>query len=239
MKLTSKDRNNENGFVGKNNTKIVVKDAKGKTLSLNKDYTIFKYEYVDNKTYKVLEDKNAAEPITDNRSELRIPDKNTYYTVKVTLKGAGENYTEDTLSAYYRIAYGKNSIKSAKFVINYDKDPVNNPGFENKYFYYKEGGTVTLNEDTLTVTLKEGSEEKTLVFGKDYKVVSYSKNDRKGTAKLIIEGQGEYVEQKVITFKIGAQDFFWWTQPTQSQNAVVSQDLISIMNEGIALSLAK
>ena len=51
-------------------------------------------------------------------------------------------------------------------------------------------------------TWKYNKKETVLTEGADYNIIRYENNDKAGTAKIILEGKGEYYGTKTLTFKI-------------------------------------
>lgn len=218
IKVTAQDvkisKSTSAGYTGSYKSRIVVKDAQGKTLSEGTDYDRnIKYELVDNATRKtVIKELNDRDLVTINKD-----DENQYLTVKATVypKKDSKYYTgsSEGISTYYRILYTKNSIRRSTFVVNYgavenDDTCLYEATADKKAFYYYEDG-INLNGSLLTVKL----DGKTLVWGEDYEVVKYVGNNKQGTAKLTIQGKGKYFDTKVITFKIMPKDFKWWQKP--------------------------
>lgn len=213
IKVTAQDvKISKDTGTGSYKTRIVVKDATGKTLSAGSDYDRnIKYEIVDNATRKtVLQD------IT-NEKEVTIPNGENddgYLTIKATIYPSNDSKyyigSKEGISAYYRVLYAKNSLKAATFEVKYeaakeDDSCFYEPTEDNKAFYYYEDG-INLNGSMLKVKLGE----KELVWGEDFEVFQYVGNDKQGTAKLIIQGKGKYFDTKIITFKIVPKNFKWW-----------------------------
>ncbi|MEI3192218.1 MAG: hypothetical protein V8S36_08335 [Lachnospiraceae bacterium] len=67
-------------------------------------------------------------------------------------------------------------------------------------------GGVTLADEQYSVTVKNGKEVTKLVKDQDY-TVSYTGNDKAGTAKITFIGMGEYAGSKALTFKITGNAF--------------------------------
>ena len=67
-------------------------------------------------------------------------------------------------------------------------------------------GGVTLADEQYSVTVKNGKEVTMLVKDQDY-TVSYTGNDKAGTAKITFIGMGEYAGSKALTFKITGNAF--------------------------------
>ena len=66
--------------------------------------------------------------------------------------------------------------------------------------YFSQYGTRPGKED-LVVTYAN-----TPVADDEYSIISYSKNDKKGKATLVIQGEGQYGGTKKVTFAIAARD---------------------------------
>ena len=56
--------------------------------------------------------------------------------------------------------------------------------------------------DGKNITWKLNKKEITLAEDRDYEIADYQNNDKAGTAKIILEGKGEYYGTKTLTFKI-------------------------------------
>lgn len=115
-------------------------------------------------------------------------------TITVTVKGKG-NYTGETSTTFRILGKGKN-ISKAKVTV------------KNKIYY--NGDKVTLSKDDLTV--KVG---KITLSADDYTIIGYSNNHKKGTAKVTIQGIGNYGGTKTISFKILSYKMKWWEKPDQ------------------------
>lgn len=218
IKVTAQDvrisKSTSAGYTGNYKSRIVVKDAQGKTLSAGTDYDKnIKYELVDNATRKtVIKELKDRDLVTINKD-----DKDQYLTIKATVypKKESKYYTgsSEGISTYYRVLYTKNSIRRSTFEVNYgavenDDTCLYEATADKKAFYYYEDG-INLNGTLLTVKL----DGKPLVWGEDYEVVKYVGNNKQGTAKLTIQGKGKYFDTKVITFRIVPKDFKWWQKP--------------------------
>lgn len=195
----------QNGYTGSYKSRIAVKDAKGKTLSAGSDYDKnIEYELVDNKSYETIKKLTDKELVTIEKNNA-----DQFLTIKATVKpnSASQYYkgNEEGISAYYRVLYTKNSIRSAKATVKYSAASTNGYEAGASYFYYNEAG-INLNKDLLEVKL--GNE--ILEWGEDFEVVKYVGADRRGTAKLVIQGKGKYYDTKTITFNIKAKEFKWW-----------------------------
>lgn len=199
------------GYTGSYKTRLVVKDAKGKTLSAGTDYDKkVKYELVDNATHRIV-----IKELQDNEQvTIRKDDADQYLTVRATVypKSDSKFYqgSDEGISTYYRVLYTKNSIRRSTFVVNYsaasdDDTCPYEPTADGKAFYYYENG-INLNGSLLTVSL----DGRKLVWGEDFEVVSYVGNKKQGTAKLTIQGKGKYCDTRVVTFKIVPKRFTWW-----------------------------
>lgn len=112
-------------------------------------------------------------------------------TYKLTIRGLGSFDGEivKTISVAEKAAL----LKNAKIKLN----------VKSKEFDYKDldaNGT-TLDPTDYLVTIKDGTITKELQKDVDFDV-SYLKNDRIGTATLVLQGKGSYVGMKTINFKI-------------------------------------
>ena len=108
--------------------------------------------------------------------------------LRVTVKGA-ENYT-GTAYGYYRVIANDKNI--AKAVITVANQQYTGKAVEQDKSAIK---TITLNGKTLEQN--------------EYEIIGYSKNIKKGTAKMTIHGLGEYGGTKTVNFKIVAKELKW------------------------------
>lgn len=109
-------------------------------------------------------------------------------TVTVTGKG---NY-EGEVSADFRIIANGRNISKAKVKIN-------------RTVYYT-GENITLSKKDLTITFGKNEPLTT----DDFEIIGYSNNLKKGTAKVIIKGKGQYGGTKQVSFRILPQIMAWW-----------------------------
>ena len=109
-------------------------------------------------------------------------------TITVTIKGKGAY--DKTITGTYRIIDKGNSITKAKVKVN-------------KTFYYT-GEDIELTKDDLTVTLSNNEQVK------DYRIIPYPNNPKKGSAKFLLVGEGNYGGQKTISITIKPQGMKWW-----------------------------
>lgn len=137
------------------------------------------------KTYQYYD---AADRLLGKKDK---PGEGDWITVKVTGKG---KYTGEICGKYKIIGKNK-SLASASVKIN------------QKVYY--TGEAITFSQDLLTVKIGK------VTLGKDdFEIVSYSNNLKKGTAKVTIQGIGEYGGTKTVSFTINAQKMTWWEKLT-------------------------
>ena len=121
--------------------------------------------------------------VLDRRADSVPAGKEVTVEFRITGKGS-YNGTRNVTCTYKIIAANRNLAK-AKATVNHK--------------HYFTGSKVTLNEADLTVTVGG------VVLSKnDYEILpdTYVNNYKKGTAKVTIQGRGEYGGTKVISFKI-------------------------------------
>lgn len=112
----------------------------------------------------------------------------------VTVEGC-KNYT-GTSKASYRVLAAKKSVAKASVTLSKDaKDTA---------CYSLE--PVTLKKNDLTVKLNGE-----LLDPKNYTIVSYENNRKKGTAKVTIQGVGEYGGRKTVSFTVKPRIIKWFT----------------------------
>ncbi|MDE7359328.1 MAG: hypothetical protein K2N39_07885 [Lachnospiraceae bacterium] len=157
----------------------------GKKLTKNKDYTVAYASNLKENITELTEDGVLAD--TGHTAEAVITLTGPDYTVAKaeaaeTEDGAGAA-DESKRTFTFRII-GK-LISKAKVSVKPDKVQ-----------YFSQYGTRPGKED-LTVTYKNAP-----VTDEEYDIISYSKNDRKGKATLVIQGKGQYGGTKNVTFAI-------------------------------------
>lgn len=159
-----------------------VIDRNGKALKNGTDYEkIFAYTYAEATTLADGELKAAGDPV-GSKDILPV---GTVVRVTVT----GKNSYTGTLSGTYRIT--AKSITKASVTVQ----PQIYTGLEVKPG--KDQITkITVGRDTLQED--------------DYEIIDYTNNIKKGTAKMIIKGVGDYGGTKTVTFKITARKIAWW-----------------------------
>lgn len=173
--------NKKGGYI----SKIVVKDADGKVLKINKDYTAPIYSLINEYGEKIVLDKNDIVPAGS--------------TIQVSITGLGSYYDENdnVLSENYRIVLKK--LSSVK---------VNNI---QKLYTGKE---IMLSEEDFIdekglsrIAIGSGKNKKELLPGRDFEIVdgTYANNINKGTATVEIRGIGTYGGVIKIKFKITAK----------------------------------
>lgn len=149
----------------------------GKKLAKNKDYTI---SYAANKKEDITLTENGELPANGHTANVIITLTGADYVVDAA----------DTEQAKQTFAFTINSRLISETRISLKPDKIQ---------YFSQYGTKP-DKDDLSVTYK-GTE----VSGEEYDIISYSKNDKKGSATLIVEGKGQYGGTKKVTFKIKAR----------------------------------
>lgn len=112
----------------------------------------------------------------------------------VTVEGT-KNYTGET-KVSYRVLAAKKSVAKASVSLR--------KGVSKEYSLEP----VTLKKEDLVVKLY-GVE----LSGDNYTIVSYVNNRKKGTAKVTIQGVGEYGGRKTVNFKINPRKVVWFKAP--------------------------
>lgn len=112
----------------------------------------------------------------------------------VTVEGT-KNYTGET-KVSYRVLAAKKSVAKASVSLK--------KGVSKEYSLEP----VTLKKEDLVVKLY-GVE----LSGDNYTIVSYVNNRKKGTAKVTIQGVGEYGGRKTVNFKINPRKVAWFKAP--------------------------
>lgn len=112
----------------------------------------------------------------------------------VTIEGT-KNYTGQT-KVSYRVLAAKKSLKSASVSLK--------KGVTKAY----ELEPVILKKEDLVVKLNGRELDKD-----NYTIVSYVNNRKKGTAKVTIQGLGEYGGRKTVNFNIKSREIKWFRTP--------------------------
>lgn len=160
------------------NTKIVLKDSNGKTLKEGTDFEKDNFYYADYNLLKWVKLEDTA-----------VATEGVKYSL--VIKGKG-NYSS---SMRLVIKTGKYDFSKAKIKTK------NNP-------QYYTGSAITPSPDELIsqVAVKAGGKTVTL-NSSDYRILSYANNVKPGKAIVTIEGLGNYVGIKTITFNIVSGKF--------------------------------
>lgn len=149
----------------------------GKKLTKNKDYVI---EYALNKKEDITLTQDGQLPVNGHTANVIITLTGADYVVNA----------DDAQSSKQTFAFTIIGRLMSETKIALKPDKVQ---------YFSQYGTRP-GKDDLTVTYK-GEEVKS----DEYDIISYSKNDRKGSAILVVQGKGQYGGTKKFTFKINAR----------------------------------
>ncbi len=149
----------------------------GKKLTKNKDYVI---EYALNKKEDITLTQDGQLPVNGHTANVIITLTGADYVVNA----------DDAQSSKQTFAFTIIGRLMSETKIALKPDKVQ---------YFSQYGTRP-GKDDLTVTYK-GEEVKV----DEYDIISYSKNDRKGSAILVVQGKGQYGGTKKFTFKINAR----------------------------------
>lgn len=112
----------------------------------------------------------------------------------ITVQGT-KNYTGE-IKTSYRVLAAKKSVAKASVALK--KDVIKEYSLE----------PVTLKKDDLIVKLNGAELSK-----EHYTIVSYVNNRKKGTAKVTIQGVGEYGGRKTVNFNIKPKQITWFKTP--------------------------
>lgn len=166
-------------------TTVRLTDTNGKALSAGTDYDKnIEYTYAEETNVKIDPDDEKGiirkEGAAVEQDDI-IP---AGTTIRVTISAKGNNYTGE-VSGTYRIV-GANIL----------------------------GAKVTIPTQTYTgKEIKPDSQIQVVLKGQalssdDYRIVEYSNNINKGTAKVVLQGLGNYGGTKTATFKIKGKGLF-------------------------------
>lgn len=162
--------------------KLSVVDLDGKVLIAGKDYAkTFHYTYDAPTTLADGSIRSKGEAVGDKDI---IPSGTV---LNVTITGMN-NYT-GTLTGRYRIT--EYDLSKAKVKV------------ENQIY---TGKAIEPDENDIRVTFKG----KELVCGTDYIIEGYADNVKKGNAKVILRGIGQYGGTKTAVFRIKSKTVVWW-----------------------------
>ncbi|MDE5718289.1 MAG: hypothetical protein K2I53_11885 [Lachnospiraceae bacterium] len=160
----------------------------GKKLTKNKDYTV---AYESNLKTDITEfTEDGALAVTGHTAYVIITLTGPDYTVTNAEAPAAEESTEPADGSKETFAFRIIDKLISKAKVSVKPDRVQS---------FSQYGTRPGKED-LTVTY-----ENVPVTDEEYDIISYSKNDRKGKATLVIQGKGQYGGTKNVTFTIQAR----------------------------------
>ncbi len=171
---------------GKFTTKVVITDTDGKSLKAGTDYEkVYKYYYYESVE---LADGSFRSAGTEVLSTDIVP-AGTVLEVRVSGKGnyAGTGETAAVISGLYRVVEADIAKASVKV---------------NKQFY--SGKEICPDKSQIVITLNG----KVLAV-QDYKIVSYTNNIDKGTAKVTVKGVGNYGGSKTVSFTIANKSMYY------------------------------
>lgn len=149
----------------------------GKKLTKNKDYVI---EYTLNKKEDITLTQDGQLPVNGHMANMIITLTGADYVVNA-------EDAQSSKQTFHFMIIGR-LMSETKIALKPDKVQ-----------YFSQYGTRP-GKDDLTVTYK-GEEVKS----DEYDIISYSMNDRKGNATLVVQGKGQYGGTKKVTFKINAR----------------------------------
>ncbi|MDE7321210.1 MAG: hypothetical protein K2N73_00520 [Lachnospiraceae bacterium] len=149
----------------------------GRKLTKNKDYTV---AYASNKKEDIVLTEGGEIPVNGHTASVIITLTGSDYVVN-------PEDAESSKQTFDFLIISK-LISEAKIVLKSDKTQ-----------YFSQYGTRP-GKDDLIVTYRN-----TEVKSDEYDIISYSKNDKKGSATLVVQGKGQYGGTKKVTFKINAR----------------------------------
>lgn len=218
LTMTAKDivyRKRKNAY----KSSVVLTDCNGARLAAGKDYEkTLVYTYVDDSIKMkydkgVISEQGAGLSYVDNslgtdtltgqegliNGEVPvgaddIPEVGTLIRVTAYGKGCYAGDGTAAISTVYRIVAA--DISKARVKVQAKE--------------YRNGQPVTLKEEDLQLTIS-GSQD-SLQYGVDYVIDAntYTKNQNKGKATVIIRGLENYGGEKKISFTIGTKKLVWW-----------------------------
>ncbi len=164
---------------------IVVKNLfSGATLANNRDYTIEKYEYV----YDTVVQRNINRKLTNVSipagTEVNKDDIVQAGTkIKVTLKGKGHFANGGTVEKIYKVGYNIESASATVTPQTYT------------------GSRITPSKSAITLKYNRKDVPKA-----SYNITGYNADNVKvGTGYITVEGTGEYIGSKKLSFRITAK----------------------------------
>lgn len=201
-------------------TTVSITDVNGKELKAGIDYNrTYSYSYAED---TVLGDgtlKNANDEV--GKTDI-VP-----VGTKLYVRVAGKGYYEGEIRDRYRIIQADIAKATVK---------VPNQTYTGK--------ALCPGKEVITVKY-----DNTVLTAEDYDIIGYSNNIDKGTAKLIIQGKGNYGGTKTVSFKIKAKTISWWwnnlltigdkeekaVDRVREENQVVEVEVVPIVNQKDAI----
>lgn len=164
---------------GKFTTNVVIKDTDGKKLKAGTDYEK-NFEYYYGEKVKLSNGEERAAGTQVEETDIVLP--GTVLKVVVTGKGnyAGNGDKAAVISDLYRVV----EANIAKATVKVNKQ-------------YYTGKPICPDKSQIVITMNGK-----VLSPQDYKIVSYTNNMNKGTAKLTVKGVGSYGGTKTVNFTI-------------------------------------
>lgn len=167
----------------KTTVKLVSKET-GATLKAGTDYDkSFKYCYADRTFVEKVENGKRSLIAVNAGSEVDLKKHiiPVGTRIKIVLKGIG--FYEGEKTGYFYFTKGILNSASIKIATQ-----------------YYEGRPVLVDKEDIEIVL-----DKKVLSKSDYRIISYSNNNKKGSAKITLEGIGNYGGQKTVSFTIAAR----------------------------------
>ena len=183
------------------NTKPIIKQY-GHTLTVgkNKDVEPFKasdlrYYYEDDTELENGKVRKAGTPV---KPTDRVP-TGTVIRVKLTVHTSDKScfmMDGDELTACYKVVDSTKNISAGKYKVEMKNT--------SNFIYDAETGVVPTKADNISIYYMNGK-QKVYLNPTDFEIVSAKNNNKVGTAKIVIQGKGEYHGTKTVSYKINKQ----------------------------------
>lgn len=168
--------------------KLVTKKT-GVTLKAGTDYEKnFTYSYADRATIQRKKEDGTRENVSveaNTKVDMQKDIIPVGTRIKVTVQGKGNYWNEPLYSKTGYFYFTQDNLNSASIKIATQ---------------YYAGRPVLLDKEDIEIVL-----DNKVLSKSDYKILSYTNNNKKGTAKVTLQGVGNYGGRKTVSFTIAAR----------------------------------
>ena len=183
------------------NTKPTIKQY-GHTLTVGKNKDVepfkasdFRYYYEDDTELENGKVRKAGTPV---KPTDKVP-AGTVIRVKLTVHTSDKScfmMDGDELTACYKVVDSTKNISAGKYKVEMKNT--------SNFIYDAETGVVPTKADNISIYYMNGK-QKVYLNPTDFEIVSAKNNNKVGTAKIVIQGKGEYHGTKTVSYKINKQ----------------------------------